>query len=120
MGGSNEFALDNWDDAAADVHPGAAERRRDGIDQDCNGFDLTIDIKYAVYSHDGAELRVRASSLRGAQAALAIDGLGAMSWRPRYRDWYFLGGSGDQSGPIVVRGAEGAVTVKPRAPTLRR
>jgi bacillopeptidase F len=106
-------------DHDAAVHPGAVERSRDGIDQDCNGFDLTISVKYAVYAHDGSALRLRATSQYGESAALEIVDLGPMTWRAIYGDWIYEGSSGDLSAQIVVRGAEGAVTVKPRA-TKRR
>ena len=66
-------------DTNATIHPGAAELRGDGVDQDCNGYDLTIRVHYAVYSHDGKSLRLRASSALREQAVLEIDGVGALS-----------------------------------------
>ena len=76
------------------VHPGACERSRDGIDQDCNGIDLTISVKYAVYSHDGSSLRLRATSQRGEGAALEIVDLGPLTWRAVYGDWIYEGSPG--------------------------
>ena len=102
------------------VHPGASEKARDGIDQDCNGLDLSISIKYAVYSHDGAILRMRVTSARRAEAGLEIDGVGALTWRAPYADWIFESGTGEVFREITVRGPEGAVTVRPRQPTRRR
>ena len=40
------------DDLNPSVYPGAIEIRRDGIDQDCNGYDLTINVSRAVYRSD--------------------------------------------------------------------
>jgi len=41
-------------DQDASVHPGAREKKRDSTDQDCNGYDLTIDVKYASIRTTGA------------------------------------------------------------------
>ena len=108
----------NDDDSS--VHPGATERRRDDIDQDCNGYDLTIDIKYAVYTLDGSTLRLRASSLRGAAAALELAGVGPLTWRPRYKDWIYEGAVAGTPLQLTVRGAEGDVGVTPRPPRKPR
>lgn len=102
------------------IHPGAAEKARDGIDQDCNGFDLTTSIKYAVYSHDGASLNLRATSRLGKDAGLEIDGLGPLTWRAPYEDWIYQGDAGAASREITIQGVEGDVVVKPRPPTRRR
>jgi serine protease AprX len=102
------------------IHPGAPEKARDGKDQDCNGFDLTISVKYAVYSHDGSSLAIRATSRRGAVAALTIDGVGAMTWREAYGDFVFNGATTGVLEQFTISGAEGAVTVTPRRPTRRR
>lgn len=40
------------DDADPNIYPGAEEIARDGIDQDCNGYDLTLQIVRAVYRRD--------------------------------------------------------------------
>lgn len=110
------------DDEDATVYPGAREVRNDHVDQDCNGYDLTIRVHYAVYSHDGSALNVRATSSQGASAALEIAGVGAMTWRPRYDDWIWRGGIG-ASGVVrelTVRGMEGEIAVRPRMPTPSR
>ena len=105
-------------DQDADVYPGAPETRRDGIDQDCNGYDLTIDVKYAVYSHDGSKLALRVTSALRSQAALEIVGVGPLTWRAVRRDWVFAAGT--PPGPleqITIRGVEGEVRQRPRPPT---
>jgi bacillopeptidase F len=109
------------DDSDPKVHPGAREQRRDGIDQDCNGYDLTLRIAYAVYSHDGKSLRLRASSLLGARAALRIVDIGPLTWREAYHDWIY-DGSADASAHarVVVRGVEGEISLRPRAPLPQR
>ena len=50
------------DDGDPDIYPGAPEIKHDGIDQDCNGFDLTIEIISAIYRPDIDELEVIATS----------------------------------------------------------
>lgn len=102
------------------VHPGASEKRRDQVDQDCNGYDLTIDVKYAVYSHEGIALRVRATSRLGATAALGIDGIGSMNWRAVYGDWIYEGPAVTVLPNITITGIEGSITTSARQPTLRR
>jgi len=105
-------------DHDASVYPGAHEVRRDGIDQDCNGYDLTIDVKYAVYSHDGSKLALRVTSSLRASAALEIVGVGPLTWRAVRRDWIF--NAGTPPGPrkqITIRGIEGEVSQRPRPPT---
>ena len=102
------------------IYPGAPEKKRDGIDQDCNGYDLTLRVFHAVYSHDGGSLRVRAASGYGKDADLSIVGVGNMTWRAAYKDWYYEGGAGGAAQKIlVVQGIEGEVGIKARQPTRR-
>jgi hypothetical protein len=54
------------------VHPGAAEIRQDGIDQDCNGYDLTITITKAQLDTARDRLTVWATSDLGSQAGLQL------------------------------------------------
>jgi bacillopeptidase F len=107
-------------DQDASVHPGAREIVRDHIDQDCNGYDQTIDVKYAVYAHDGSKLSLRVTSFMQANAQLQIVGTGPMTWREVRGDWIFNGPT--TNGPqreITIRGLEGEVTVRPRPPARR-
>jgi bacillopeptidase F len=107
-------------DTNAAVHPGATELRGDGIDQDCNGYDLTIRVHFAVYSHDGRSLRVRASSALRAQAALEIEGVGRLQWREPYGDWIYAGSAGEVRERLVINGLEGRIETTVRRPTRRR
>jgi bacillopeptidase F len=107
-------------DSDASIHPGASEVRGDGIDQDCNGYDLTLRVHYAVYSHDGTNLKVRVSSALGEKALLEIEGLGALQWRAPYHDWIFDGAASAVQDRITVRGVEGEVSARVRRPTKRR
>ncbi len=109
------------DDRDASAHPGAAEIRRDGIDQDCNGYDLTIDVKYAVYSHDGSKLNLRATTMLGAGAELQIVDGAALGWRAARRDWVYTGAApAGNPAEIIIKGVEGQLHVRPRPPTRRR
>jgi bacillopeptidase F len=108
-------------DLDASVYPGAHEIKRDGVDQDCNGFDLTIRVRYAVYSHDGSRLALRVTSGLGANAALEIVDGGPLTWRAVRSDWIFDTGALAGAPPLItIRGVEGEVTVRPRPPTRRR
>ncbi|MDH4261081.1 MAG: S8 family serine peptidase, partial [Gammaproteobacteria bacterium] len=103
------------------TYPGAHEVRRDGVDQDCNGYDLTIDVKYAVYSHDGSKLALRVTSALRENAALEILGVGPLTWRAVRNDWIFDTGTGAAALPtLTIRGVEGEVTASPRPPTPKR
>jgi bacillopeptidase F len=104
------------DDRDAAVHPGATEMAQDGVDQDCNGFDLTIKVRRAVYFTRTQVLKVMATSdLRG-EAGLSVSGFGAMHFQGG-RTWSMIL-QGVQTNPssITVTGIEGAhvVQVQPR------
>jgi hypothetical protein len=107
-------------DHDASVHPHADEIGQDGIDQDCNGYDQTIDVKYAVYSHDGTKLKLRATSFLRVNAALQINGTGPLTWRAPRRDWIYDGAAPEGAPPLItIKGVEGEVIVRPRPPTRR-
>ena len=110
------------DDTDRTVYPGAPEVIRDGVDQDCNGYDMTFKVHQAVYSHDGTSLRLRVTSYLRDQAAIEIVGVGALEYRERYRDWYRNSGPVDgYANPVItIRGIEGDMSVTPRKPTPRR
>lgn len=88
---------------------GATEIKHDGFDQDCNGYDLTIDIIVAKIKGDN--LIVRATSSYGTNASLSVIDYSGMKWRSRKQDWK-LKTSHDGSPPlsVIVTGIEGSVT----------
>ncbi len=93
------------------VHPGAAEIKHDGVDQDCNGYDLTIDVLAAQYSARADLLSVKATSDLRAGASLSVDGLGAMTWNRKTASWViYARGVGGNPGTVTVTGVEGSET----------
>jgi len=103
-------------DADSSIHPGAIEIVGDGVDQDCNGYDLTILIKKASYSAKRDSLSVEATSDLGKDAALQLEGYGAMSWNRRKLLWSIsVSKIGGDPGNVTVSGVEGSVSVRTAA-----
>ena len=97
------------DDTDVTVNPGAAEVRYDGIDQDCNGYDLTIDVTVANYNEIESLLTVKAISSSGESANLELVGYDAMIWKANKQEWMF-DFVGANPGTVTVSGPEGSWT----------
>jgi hypothetical protein len=98
------------------VYPGASEVKHDGIDQDCDGYDLTIDILSAVYYAATDELEVLATSALAEGANLQLVGFGPMGWNPDQQRWEITAASvGEDPGTVAVSGVEGTENA-PTAP----
>ncbi|MBU0482242.1 MAG: S8 family serine peptidase [Proteobacteria bacterium] len=85
--GYTVIADGDCDDGDLSIYPGAPEVKFDGIDQNCNGYDLTIEITRARYDEEDEELSIRATSDLGSNANLIVEGFGAMSWRSSRSRW---------------------------------
>jgi bacillopeptidase F len=97
------------DDSDPSIYPGATEIKHDGIDQDCNGYDLTIDILSAVYGVRKDTLDVEASSDLDQDAALEVVGFGAMKWDRKAGVWTFSTRNvGGDPATVTVSGLEGS------------
>ena len=89
------------------------EIKHDGIDQDCNGYDLTIDIIKAAYSASNDSLSVEATSSLGKDASLVLEGHGSMKWNRKKAKWAItVSGVGGDPGTVTVSGNEGSETAQ--------
>ncbi len=75
--------FEDCNDTDDSFHPGATDVNGDGIDQDCNGYDLSITIKSAVYDSRKDWFTVIATSKLKGKAGLKIEGFGPMIWKGR-------------------------------------
>ena len=101
-------------DNDATIYPGAPEVKHDGIDQDCNGYDLTIDITKVSYSRRRQTLTIEATSSLGASANLSVEGYGAMDWVRRKSLWRLrVSGVTSKPASVTVSGVEGSETLVP-------
>ncbi len=108
-------------DADSAVYPGATEVVSDGIDQNCNGYDLTINITKALYTGSNDRLVIFATSTQGSNAGLVaeIPGMGtySLNWNNSKNRWQKSIGKALKKGlqpdsgiTITVSGVEGAVS----------
>jgi ribosomal protein L14 len=99
----------NDDDPA--INPGATEVNSDGIDQDCNGYDLTINITKADYTparkNSPDSLKVWATSDLDAAADLVLENYSAMTWTGNRWEIVVQPAGGDP-GTVTVTGIEGS------------
>lgn len=102
---------DDCNDNDASVHPGASDVKHDGIDQDCNGYDLTIDITTATYKSSQDKLTVEATSALGAAANLQLVGYGPMTYSSQQSKWTIIvQPANGNPGTVTVSGIEGSET----------
>lgn len=110
------------DDNNANIYPGAGEIVGDGIDQSCNGYDLSIDITKALYKSSTNKLIIHATSDLGNGAALVaeIPGLAdtPLNWKSTKQRWQKTinkasnkGFQPDSGTVITVSGPEGTMSL---------
>lgn len=104
------------DDDDPAIYPGAPEIKHDVTDQDCNGYDLTIDIVKAAYTTKRDSLSVEATSSLGRDAQLQVVGYGTMKWDSKRAKWTLsVKGAGGNPGSVTVSGIEGSESAKVKA-----
>ena len=100
------------DDTSASSYPGALEISLDGIDQDCDGLDSTIQVVSAVYtSKKGGGLYVEVISALGEAADLSVEGYTGMYWSKKSGGRWILRSKGIGENPetIYITGVEGMI-----------
>lgn len=116
--GDGYTVVNDCNDHDATVHPGGVEIKHDGVDQDCNGYDLTIDILKAEFDSRRSKLTVQVSSVLGNKAALQVVGYGAMKWSRSSSRWTLsVSTTTGDPGRVIVQGVEGS---EQSVTTLRR
>ena len=100
---------EDCNDNDSSIYPGATEVKHDGTDQDCNGYDLTIDITSAVYNLKDSLLTVKATSAWGETANLEVLGYWPMTWKDSQMNWKY-DFKGANPGTVSVFGFEGSET----------
>lgn len=109
--GDGFLYYEDCNDTDAAVYPGAPEIRYDNIDQDCNGYDLTINVTKALYNSKRSVLTVEASSSLNGNADLALANYGPMTWVASRSVWTItIKRAGAYPGTVTVSGTEGSVT----------
>jgi hypothetical protein len=106
-------ATSDCDDDNSSIFPGVNEIRFDGVDQDCNGYDLTIDIALAEYitkAKNNKRIVVWATSSLNENADLVLNGWGPMSWNGIDQRWEFLTEMTLKPATVTVSGVEGEWT----------
>ena len=111
-------------DNNASIFPGAAEVKHDGVDQDCNGYDLTIDVTRARYLASKDKLIVWSTSDMGSQAGLSMNVELAnggnvsrnLTWKGKKNRWQkylknFSVNFGAIPVSVTVSGVEGVETI---------
>lgn len=113
-----------WDcnDQNASINPLSAEVPNNGIDEDCNGYDLTIVITKAQYSTKNRSLTIEAASQLGTNAGLSAaysyttSGpilTAPMTWNAAIGKWQAtISNVTTAPSTVTVSGIEGASTAK--------
>jgi serine protease AprX len=99
-------------DTCPSCHPGGIEIVRDGLDQDCNGYDLTIVVTKSVWTRSKKSLNVVATSLLNAGANLALQSpvSKALTWSATAKTWSTtVSNVATNPGSVTVAGPEGSV-----------
>jgi hypothetical protein len=106
-------------DGNASIHPNATETLLDGIDQNCDGLDLTIKVTAASWSSTTKVLLVDATSSYGPSAALTLGGYGPMTYvvpKKGTPKWTLSVPSvAANPGTVTVTGPEGSVSAAVKA-----
>ena len=106
--GDGVMGKQDCDDRDPGAFPGAPEVKLDGKDQDCNGYDLTIQVTKATHKAGAGLLRVEATSALGAGAALQLTGFGPMKWDALTSRWVLsVTTAKTNPGTVTVCGLEG-------------